>query len=184
MKKLFLFVACVLCTLIGNAEKFPSQNPGLTPAGRAKDLLPRLTLEEKALLMCDESEAIPPLGIKRFNWWSEALHGVANQGNVTVFSEPVGMATSFHDQLAFDIFTAASDAMHAAAKVRWPAQMWSVDMVMFTKNCLRRQYRWYALMPKALSLSIVFGRQSMSLMKMATSMPTMTVCPASLLSCI
>lgn len=113
MKKLFLFVACVLCTLIGNAEKFPYQNPDLTPAERAKDLLPRLTLEEKALLMCDESEAIPRLGIKRFNWWSEALHGVANQGNVTVFPEPVGMAASFNDQLVFDIFTATSDEMRA-----------------------------------------------------------------------
>ena len=113
MKKLFLCVACVLCTLVGKAEKFPYQNPDLSPTERAKDLLSRLTLEEKAILMCDDSEAIPRLGIKKFNWWSEALHGVANQGNVTVFPEPVGMAASFNDDLVFDIFTATSDEMRA-----------------------------------------------------------------------
>ena len=52
----------------------------------------RLTLEEKAMLMLDESPAIPRLGIKKFFWWSEALHGAANMGNVTNFPEPVGMA--------------------------------------------------------------------------------------------
>ena len=91
----------------------PYQNPELSPAERAKDLVKRLTLEEKALLMCDDSEAIPRLGIKKFNWWSEALHGVANQGNVTVFPEPVGMAASFNDKLVFDIFNAVSDEMRA-----------------------------------------------------------------------
>lgn len=63
--------------------------------------------------MCDDSEAIPRLGIKKFNWWSEALHGVANQGNVTVFPEPVGMAASFNDKLVFEIFNAVSDEMRA-----------------------------------------------------------------------
>lgn len=113
MKKLFLVIACVLCTCMGKAEKFPYQNPDLTPAERAKDLLSHLTLEEKSVLMLDDSEAIPRLGIKRFNWWSEALHGVANQGDVTVFPEPVGMAASFNDGLVFDVFTATSDEMRA-----------------------------------------------------------------------
>lgn len=113
MKKLLLLGICMCCTLIAKADKFPYQNPDLTSTERAKDLLSRLTLEEKALLMCDESEAIPRLGIKRFCWWSEALHGVANQGNVTVFPEPVGMAASFNDELVFDVFTATSDEMRA-----------------------------------------------------------------------
>lgn len=113
MKRLLFFMICVCYALMGKADKFPYQDPELTSTERAKDLLSRLTLEEKALLMCDESEAIPRLGIKRFNWWSEALHGVANQGNVTVFPEPVGMAASFNDELVFDIFTATSDEMRA-----------------------------------------------------------------------
>lgn len=113
MKKVLLFVVCVLCALLVKAEKEPYQNPDLSSTERAKDLLSRLTLEEKAQLMCDVSEAIPRLGIKKFNWWSEALHGVANQGNVTVFPEPIGMAASFNEDLLFRIFTATSDEMRA-----------------------------------------------------------------------
>ena len=89
----------VILTLVSLAisvsmmAQYPYQNPSLSNAERAKDLLSRLTLEEKALLMCDESEAIPRLGIKKFFWWSEALHGAANMGNVTVFPEQIGRAS-------------------------------------------------------------------------------------------
>ena len=96
-----------------NAQTLPFQNPTLSNQERAKDLLSRLTLEEKALLMCDESEAIPRLGIKKFFWWSEALHGAANMGNVTVFPEPVAMASSFNDALLYKVFDAASTEMRA-----------------------------------------------------------------------
>ena len=77
-----------------SAQQFPYQNPALSAHERAVDLCGRLTLEEKASLMLDDSPAIPRLGIKRFQWWSEALHGVANMGDVTVFPEPIGMAAS------------------------------------------------------------------------------------------
>ncbi len=93
--------------------QLPYQNPDLNSAERAKDLLSRLTLEEKASLMFDQSPAIPRLGIKKFNWWSEALHGLANNDNVTVFPEPVGMAASFDDALLFKIFNATSDEVRA-----------------------------------------------------------------------
>jgi hypothetical protein len=63
--------------------------------------------------MCDISDAIPRMGLKKFNWWSEALHGLANNGNVTVFPEPVGMAASFDDQLVFKIYNATSDETRA-----------------------------------------------------------------------
>lgn len=63
--------------------------------------------------MLDESPAIPRLGIKKFFWWSEALHGAANMGGVTVFPEPVGMAASFNDGLLRRVFDAASDEMRA-----------------------------------------------------------------------
>jgi beta-glucosidase len=94
-------------------QLLPYQNPGLSSEERAKDLISRLTLEEKATLMCDESEAIPRLGIKKFNWWSEALHGLANNSNVTVFPQPIGMAASFDDQLIYRIFNAVSDETRA-----------------------------------------------------------------------
>ena len=109
----------VILTLVSLAisvsmmAQYPYQNPSLSNAERAKDLLSRLTLEEKALLMCDESEAIPRLGIKKFFWWSEALHGAANMGNVTVFPEPIAMASSFNDALLYNVFDAASTEMRA-----------------------------------------------------------------------
>ena len=115
MKKHLLIVVSVLFVFNSWAQQLPWQNPKLSSEERSKDLISRLTLEEKATLMCDQSDPIPRLGIKRFNWWSEALHGYANNGNVTVFPEPVGMAASFDDQLLYRIYDAVSD--EARAKV-------------------------------------------------------------------
>src|SRR3954451_16014232 len=103
---LFVSVACV-------AQKLPYQDPNLSTEQRALDLISRLTLEEKASLMFDQSPAIPRLGIKKFNWWSEALHGFANNDNVTVFPQPIGMAASFNDSLVYRIFNATSDEVRA-----------------------------------------------------------------------
>jgi len=90
-------------------QLLPFKNSALSPEERAKDLISRLTIEEKAALMCDQSDAIPRLGIRKFNWWSEALHGYANNDSVTVFPEPIGMAASFNDELLFNIYDAVSD---------------------------------------------------------------------------
>ena len=95
------------------AQSLPYQNPNLSAKERAKDLCSRLTLEEKAKLMLDESPAIPRLGIKKFFWWSEALHGAANMGNVTVFPEPIAMASSFNPILLYKVFDAASTEFRA-----------------------------------------------------------------------
>ena len=95
------------------AQTLPYQNPSLSANERAKDLCSRLTLEEKAQLMLDESPAIPRLGIKKFFWWSEALHGAANMGNVTVFPEPIAMAASFNPNLLFKVFDATSTEFRA-----------------------------------------------------------------------
>ena len=65
------------------------------------------------MLMLDESPAIPRLGIKKFFWWSEALHGAANMGNVTNFPEPVGMAASFNPDLLYKVFDVASTEFRA-----------------------------------------------------------------------
>ena len=89
------------------------KDPNLSAHERAVDLCSRLTLEEKSLLMLDESPAIPRLGIKKFFWWSEALHGAANMGNVTVFPEPVAMAASFNPDLLYQCFDVASTEFRA-----------------------------------------------------------------------
>ncbi|MEJ2617983.1 MAG: glycoside hydrolase family 3 N-terminal domain-containing protein, partial [Ignavibacteriaceae bacterium] len=113
MKKQVLFAVIVILSVKLYAQTLPYQDPNLTPEERAKDLVSRLTLEEKAALMCDISEAVPRLGIKKFNWWSEALHGLANNDSVTVFPEPIGMAASFDDKLVYNIFNAVSDEVRA-----------------------------------------------------------------------
>ena len=112
IRNLFLVAAMMTCGSI-MAQQWPYQNTNLSAHERAVDLTSRLTLKEKADLMCDESPAIPRLGIKPFSWWSEALHGLANQGNVTVFPEPIGMAASFNVPLVEKVFSVASDETRA-----------------------------------------------------------------------
>ena len=112
MRKLFIILA-VSCGLTASAQQLPYQNPNLSAKERAVDLCGRLTLKEKAMLMLDESPAIPRLGIKKFFWWSEALHGAANMGNVTNFPEPVAMASSFNPALLYKCFDVASTEFRA-----------------------------------------------------------------------
>jgi beta-glucosidase len=113
LEKRILFTVCFFLSISSWGQQLPYQNPNLSSEERAKDLISRLTLDEKATLMCDISDAVPRLGIKKFNWWSEALHGLANNGDVTVFPEPIGMAASFDDALVYRIFTAVSDETRA-----------------------------------------------------------------------
>ena len=113
MQRTLITAIAFVIALCGQAQTYPYQNPNLSARERAKDLCSRLTLEEKAKLMLDESPAIPRLGIKKFFWWSEALHGAANQGNVTVFPEPIAMAASFNPDLLYRVFDATSTEFRA-----------------------------------------------------------------------
>jgi beta-glucosidase len=72
----------------------PYLNPDLPPTQRALDLVHRMTLEEKASQLVNQARAIPRLKIPAYDWWSEALHGVAVDGT-TEFPEPVGLAATF-----------------------------------------------------------------------------------------
>ena len=70
---------------------------------RVKDLVSRMTLEEKTTQMLFNSPAIPRLGIPSYNWWNEALHGVARAGTATVFPQAIGMAATFDEDLILEI---------------------------------------------------------------------------------
>ena len=87
----------------------PYQDSNLSPEQRASDLVSRLKLEEKTKLMMDQSDAIERLGIPRFQWWNEALHGVGRNGYTTVFPITMGMAASWDDELLYKCFDAVSD---------------------------------------------------------------------------
>ena len=114
MKTYLLTLTMMLCAASSvSAQTYPYQNPNLSARERAVDLCSRLTLDEKAKLMLDESPAIPRLGIKKFFWWSEALHGAANMGNVTVFPEPIAMASSWNPDLLYKCFDVASTEFRA-----------------------------------------------------------------------
>ena len=70
---------------------------------RAKDLVSRMTLEEKTTQMLFNAPAIPRLGIPSYNWWNEALHGVARAGTATVFPQAIGMAATFDEDLLLKV---------------------------------------------------------------------------------
>ena len=72
----------------------PFMNAQLSPEERATDLVHRMTLAEKASEMQNNSAAVPRLNVPAYQWWSEALHGVINEG-VTEYPEPVGLAATF-----------------------------------------------------------------------------------------
>lgn len=75
---------------------------------RAKELVAKMNVEEKASQLRYDAPAIPRLGIPAYNWWNEALHGVARAGTATVFPQAIGMAAMFDEELQEEIGTAVS----------------------------------------------------------------------------
>lgn len=113
MKKLLLTL-CALAMAIGlSAQTLPYQDSSLSFEERAKDLVSRMTLEEKVSQMQNGAAPIDRLGVPFYDWWSEALHGIARAGLATVFPQTIGMASSFDDQLIEEVFTATSDEARA-----------------------------------------------------------------------
>lgn len=115
-----------------------------------KHIVSQLTLEEKAALMRFESPAIPRLGIPEYNWWNEALHGVARNGEATMFPMPIGMAASFDPELLLKVFDAVSDE---AIEKYWDGirektldpsvSLWYKGLTFWTPNInLFRDPRW------------------------------------------
>ena len=81
----------------------------LSIAERVQDLLSRLTLDEKVGMMNHPAQGVPRLDIPDYNFWSEALHGVAANGRATVFPQAIGMAATWDRDLIHQIATAISD---------------------------------------------------------------------------
>ena len=103
MRSIWCILACATALFVGGAtqnavaqesENPPYLNPQLSPEQRATDLVHRMTLGEKASQMQNNSAAVPRLKVPAYQWWSEALHGVINEG-VTEYPEPIGLAATF-----------------------------------------------------------------------------------------
>ncbi len=80
---------------------------------RVDDLIRRMTLEQKATQLVNQARAIPDLQVPNYDWWSEALHGVARAGTATVFPEPIGLAATFDDPLIHQMAVAISTEARA-----------------------------------------------------------------------
>jgi beta-glucosidase len=95
-------------------------DPGLPVGQRVDDLVSRMTLEEKISQMRDHAAAIPRLGVPRYDWWNEGLHGVAFGGYATNFPQVIGMAatwdTGLVHQMAETISTEARAKYHQAMR--------------------------------------------------------------------
>lgn len=82
-------------------------------ATRVKDLIARLTLQEKVGLMSHPAKGVPRLGIPAYNYWNEALHGVARNGRATVFPQVIGLAATWDRDLIQRIASAIGDEARA-----------------------------------------------------------------------
>ncbi len=91
----------------------PYLDPALPLARRVDDLVSRMTLEEKISQMMNVAPAIPRLGIPEYDWWNEALHGVAFSGNATVFPQAIGLGATFDQKLMSRVATVISDEARA-----------------------------------------------------------------------
>ena len=80
---------------------------------KAKELVSRMTLEEKASQLKYDAPAIERLGIPAYNWWNEALHGVARAGTATVFPQAIGLAAAFDEDMQEKIGDVISDEARA-----------------------------------------------------------------------
>ena len=110
--KITYLLTCLIVSGSSLAQSVYKDN-SYSPAERAEDLVKQLTLEEKVSLMMDNSKPVERLGIKPYNWWNEALHGVARSGLATVFPQPIGMAASFSPEALHTAFVAVSDEARA-----------------------------------------------------------------------
>src|SRR5213594_4510006 len=125
MKTNRVVILCGLLLLTGAAVKLPVgnsqtsappyKNPSLPIERRVDDLISRMTLEEKVSQMMNGAAAIDRLGIPDYEWWNEALHGVARAGYATVFPQAIGLAATWDTELMHqvaDVISTEARAKH------------------------------------------------------------------------
>jgi beta-glucosidase len=108
-------LALTLFPLLAHAQatKPGYQDTSLSPEARARDLVSRMTLEEKAAQSMNTAPAIPRLGVPAYDYWSEGLHGIARSGYSTLFPQAIGMAATWDAPLLNQIGTVVSTEARA-----------------------------------------------------------------------
>ena len=112
---------------------------------RVDDLVSRMTLNQKIGQMMHQAQAIPELGIPAYDWWNEALHGIARPGNITVFPQIIGLGASFDPDLVHQIGVAISDEARARYNFeqRSGKQTWNQGLDFWAPNInIFRDPRW------------------------------------------
>jgi beta-glucosidase len=111
--------ALLSCLAIAVSAQSPNRetylNPDAPAEQRAKDLVARMTLDEKVLQMQNSAPAIPRLNIPAYDWWNEALHGVARAGEATVFPQAIGMAATWDT----DLMHRVADVISTEARAKY-----------------------------------------------------------------
>jgi beta-glucosidase len=108
-------VVLITCAPAGPGRPEPAEetppylDPELPLETRVADLISRMTLEEKVSQMLYNAAAVERLGIPEYNWWNEALHGVARAGRATVFPQAIGLAATWDTDLMLRVATVISD---------------------------------------------------------------------------
>ncbi len=121
LKQRYLFLILAVFPVMGAlsqgistpAARYPFQNPSLGIDERVNDLVSRMTLDEKVAQMLYNAPAIPRLGVPEYNWWGEALHGVARAGKATVFPQAIGLAAMWDTDMMLRVATVISDEARA-----------------------------------------------------------------------
>ena len=111
MKRGLASALVLVCTLARAEPAYQDLNRSFDE--RATDLVSRMTLEEKVAQLGNNAPAIPRLGVPAYEWWNEALHGVARAGAATVFPQAIGLAATFDPQLIHEVAVAVSDEARA-----------------------------------------------------------------------
>jgi len=147
---LIIHAVCFCCAAFaqpGPGEPLPPyRDTALTPEARAADLVSRMTLEEKIPQLLNDAPAVPRLGIREYNWWSEGLHGVAAAGYATVFPQAIGMAASWDASLVHkvaDVIGIEFRAKYLAEQHRLGGSDWFSGLTVWSPNInIFRDPRW------------------------------------------
>jgi Glycosyl hydrolase family 3 N terminal domain len=107
--------AILLLTAAAAFGQAPYLNPDLPAERRAADLVSRMTLDEKVLQMQNTAPAIPRLNIPAYDWWNEALHGVARAGQATVFPQAIALAATWDT----DLMRRVADVISTEARAKY-----------------------------------------------------------------
>ena len=113
--RLYLFFSVAAALSAQSTDRPPYLNPDLGAEQRAADLVSRMTLEEKVLQMQNSAPALARLGIPQYDWWNEALHGVARAGEATVFPQAIGLAATWDTGLLHRI----ADVISTEARAKY-----------------------------------------------------------------